>query len=948
MKNAHYYTKRAVALLFLALFIAIGSLQFINPLTTHGASWQQTTPLCDVPGEVEREYWLNIPGKEVAFLRADPDFPSNPDGVDTHTSFDMGLMLANEYGARVRGYIMPPTTGAYTFWLSADNRGEFWLNTDSSDPTNPEKIQLLAAVPDWTLYQQWSKYLSQQTYTFTLEAGKKYYFEAFNKDSIKNDHLSVAWEGPGISQSLIQGQYLCKFTGAGSSPATSTPTPSAGPVNIIYDDHLRNGWQNDSYNAALDFANRHEVHDGNNAIWMTSSPYGRFSLRHDTGIDTNFYTGVGFWMHGRTAGGQPIVFTARYKNGSESTVQIPLTLQANTWAYYEITFAQLGMSGLIDRLSWTSTHSLSVDTYYVDQVVLITPNGTTNIPPTLTPTPTSAPGTIYDDSLHGDWQNWSYTSVIDLAETSTVYSGSKAIAVDTSGYGALSLRSGTGVDTSIQAGIGFWIHGGSTGGQQLTFGVRDTLGNDSSLIAINPQANSWTYHEFAFSQLGISGTVERLFWRSATANAQSTYYVDQIEVLSSIVVPPTPTPTPSPTATTTAPATTIYDDALQQDWQNWSWASTVDLSEAATVYDGNYSISVAASPFGALSPRSATGIDTNVYDGVGFWIHGGSTGGQPVAFSARDSNGNDAVNQIFIQPQANAWSYHEISFAALDISGTVERLFWRNSSNAAIAPYYVDRIERIETISNPPTPTPTPTQTPISANDTIYDDALQADWQNWSYASTIDLAESSTIYSGTKSVAVTAGPYGAFSPRSATGIDSGNYQGIGFWIHGGPVGGQPLIVRVRDAAGNDSPNTVNITPQANSWSYHEVTFNQLGIGGVIERIFIKNSGATTLNTYYVDEIVLIPASTSGSARDEALHHVYYDFDGDRIRDVDEGDADTDGDGIPNYADPDSDNDGISDEVEGTRDLNDNGIPDYIDAERQPPENPIFLPFVGRQ
>ncbi|MEL7447874.1 MAG: OmpA family protein [Pseudomonadota bacterium] len=42
-------------------------------------------------------------------------------------------------------------------------------------------------------------------------------------------------------------------------------------------------------------------------------------------------------------------------------------------------------------------------------------------------------------------------------------------------------------------------------------------------------------------------------------------------------------------------------------------------------------------------------------------------------------------------------------------------------------------------------------------------------------------------------------------------------------------------------------------------------------------------------------------------------------------------VDTDMDGIPDYQDTDSDNDGISDALEGMDDLNGNGLPDYIDS-----------------
>ncbi len=57
-----------------------------------------------------------------------------------------------------------------------------------------------------------------------------------------------------------------------------------------------------------------------------------------------------------------------------------------------------------------------------------------------------------------------------------------------------------------------------------------------------------------------------------------------------------------------------------------------------------------------------------------------------------------------------------------------------------------------------------------------------------------------------------------------------------------------------------------------------------------------------------------------------------DSDNDNIPDSEEGNIDSDNDGKPNYIDEDSDNDGISDLEEGTGDIDNDGIPNYIDED----------------
>ena len=66
--------------------------------------------------------------------------------------------------------------------------------------------------------------------------------------------------------------------------------------------------------------------------------------------------------------------------------------------------------------------------------------------------------------------------------------------------------------------------------------------------------------------------------------------------------------------------------------------------------------------------------------------------------------------------------------------------------------------------------------------------------------------------------------------------------------------------------------------------------------------------------------------------DQIPNHLDDDSDGDGIPDSVEGNVDTDGDGIPDFLDLDSDGDGIPDSVEGTVDTDGDGIPDYLDLD----------------
>src|SRR5690242_2536781 len=66
----------------------------------------------------------------------------------------------------------------------------------------------------------------------------------------------------------------------------------------------------------------------------------------------------------------------------------------------------------------------------------------------------------------------------------------------------------------------------------------------------------------------------------------------------------------------------VYDDALRNGWQNWSWATT-NLSNANPTHSGTASIGVTATAWQALYLHHDP-FDTSIYTSLTFWIHGGT------------------------------------------------------------------------------------------------------------------------------------------------------------------------------------------------------------------------------------------------------------------------------------------------------------------------------------
>ena len=155
-------------------------------------------------GAVLRQWWLNIEGSSVDDLTNNSNYPYNPDGRELISKLEEPANWADNYGTIIRGYLYPLISGNYTFWIASDAASQLYLSTNA-DPYN---IQLIGSVPDFTDQHEWNKYPEQQSSPIYLAAGQKYFILVAHKASIGSDNLAVAWQGPGITQQVIDGVYL--------------------------------------------------------------------------------------------------------------------------------------------------------------------------------------------------------------------------------------------------------------------------------------------------------------------------------------------------------------------------------------------------------------------------------------------------------------------------------------------------------------------------------------------------------------------------------------------------------------------------------------------------------------------------------------------------------------------------------------------------------------------
>jgi signal transduction histidine kinase len=141
-----------------------------------------------------------------------PQFPLHPSSEEWMSSFSAPTNRGNAYFARFHGYLNPPATGDYRFWIASKGASELWLSTGSQ----AGGLRRIAYVPSGgaTRSFQWGKYPSQTSAIIHLKAGEPYLFDVLHEHHAgMGDTVAVSWQGPGISeQSIIDGRYLTPYS----------------------------------------------------------------------------------------------------------------------------------------------------------------------------------------------------------------------------------------------------------------------------------------------------------------------------------------------------------------------------------------------------------------------------------------------------------------------------------------------------------------------------------------------------------------------------------------------------------------------------------------------------------------------------------------------------------------------------------------------------------------
>jgi regulation of enolase protein 1 (concanavalin A-like superfamily) len=187
------------------------------------AGFGTATILCNRATGVLEERWTGA------------SMTGNPAVTNTFSSFTSGQNAAENYIRRLSGWLVPPTSGVYTFWIASDDGSTLFLSSDEKESGK----QAAASVSGYTNFQQWTASSSQKSTPVFLQAGRAYYIEAVQQEGSGGDHVSVAWQGPGIAQQVIPGTALIprnattNFPSSGTLPAITITAPGEGAFLFV-------------------------------------------------------------------------------------------------------------------------------------------------------------------------------------------------------------------------------------------------------------------------------------------------------------------------------------------------------------------------------------------------------------------------------------------------------------------------------------------------------------------------------------------------------------------------------------------------------------------------------------------------------------------------------------------------------------------------------------------
>lgn len=210
-----------------------GDFQLVVTATNTAGSGSAALELqvLDSGNGITKEVWTNLSGSGVASIPTG----TTPNLTANVTSFeDTDTSYGDNYGVRMRGYVMVPTSGFYYYWIASSGASELWISNDD-EPVNKVKRATSAG----TTSRKWSAAASQKSGWLELQAGIKYYVEVLHRGTTASaNNLAIGFKADATGNNtaladgagVVPGYLLWKYY----APAIAYSSDGSGAGDLFF------------------------------------------------------------------------------------------------------------------------------------------------------------------------------------------------------------------------------------------------------------------------------------------------------------------------------------------------------------------------------------------------------------------------------------------------------------------------------------------------------------------------------------------------------------------------------------------------------------------------------------------------------------------------------------------------------------------------------------------
>ncbi len=207
------------------------------------------------------------------------------------------------------------------------------------------------------------------------------------------------------------------------------------------------------------------------------------------------------------------------------------------------------------------------------------------------------------------------------------------------------------------------------------------------------------------------------------------------------------------------------------------------------------------------------------------------------------------TNAVDFSTEGLRYGYNQRNLTAVQLLDKIKRIVIDDGLPDSDAPLPT------ATVTAPATATPVATPTPSAGVATvIYADTLNSGWKDWSWSTTRNGYNSTPVYRGSQSYAITyTGGWAGFYLHVDPAIDTTLFTHLRFFIHGGDSGGQKIQIKLNQGL----PNAVTVIATAASWQQVDIELSALGSPATVSDIFWEDITGYAQPTFFLDEIQLV-------------------------------------------------------------------------------------------